>query len=63
MKTFKLWVTIEEITTDEDGDETYRDMTEEDTCSVGTFNKIENAREQMSILVKNYCYDNDKTFE
>jgi hypothetical protein len=63
MKTFKLWVTIEEITTDEDGDETYRDMTEEDTCSVGTFNKIENAREQMSILVKNYGYDNDKTFE
>jgi hypothetical protein len=63
MKTFKLWVTIEEITTDESGNETYREMTEEDTSSLGTFNKIENAREQMSILVKNYGYDNDKTFE
>jgi hypothetical protein len=63
MKTFKLWVTIEEITTDESGNETYREMTEEDTSSVGTFNDLDNAREQMSILVKNYGYDNDETFE
>lgn len=63
MKTFKLWVTIEEITTDESGNETYREMTEEDTSSVGTFNDLDNAREQMSILIKNYGYDDDKTFE
>lgn len=51
MKTvkYKLWIQIEKITTT-DENETYENLDQEETRSVGTFDTLEDAYEQMNML-------------
>lgn len=46
---YKLWIQIEKITTTDD-DETYENLDQEETRSVGTFETLEDAYEQMNML-------------
>ena len=58
-KTYTLWITIEEHIENPDGTEKYRDMSEEDTRSVGRFSNLEDAIEQMDTLGNNHMTDGD----
>jgi hypothetical protein len=55
---YKLWITIEKITTTDD-DEIYEDLKEEGTRSVGTFKSLDEALEQMNQLGDNHQNDCD----
>ena len=46
-RTYQIWMVIEECTTDKDGNETHRDLTEEETRSAGRYETLEEAREAM----------------
>ena len=58
-KVYKLWISIEEISLDENGVEQYRDMHEEDTRSVGVFKDIDEAVGHMDMLGEHYQHVGD----
>ena len=49
--TYKLWVTIERI---DENKGTYETLTQEETRSVGEFDTLNEAREEMNLLGDNY---------
>lgn len=61
-KSYKLWIQIEEHIEYSDGTEKYRDMKEEETRSIGCFNKLEDANEQMQTLGEIHMKDGDSDF-
>lgn len=47
-KTYQIWMVIEECTTDKDGNETHRDLTEEETRSAGKYGTLKEALDAMN---------------
>ena len=58
-RTYKLWITIEEHIEMADGTDSYRDLKDEDTRSVGDYTTLEKAVEQMNSLGDMHVHDGD----
>jgi hypothetical protein len=56
--TYKLWVNIEKHVEYTDGTDTYEDLKNEETRSVGEYNSLEDAYEQMNLLSDMHQGDN-----
>jgi hypothetical protein len=55
-KTYKVWLVIEECTEFADGTEVYKDLKDEETASVGSFGKLDNAIDRMNIVANTFNY-------
>jgi len=57
-KSYKLWIIVEEQTTNtETGEETYKDLKDEETRSVGHFDTLEEAIKRMEEIGEIYVGD------
>lgn len=63
VRAYKLWVIIEEITLHPDGSDEYRDMKEEETCSVGSYLSLDDATNRLRELSQEHSSDGDEELQ